>query len=162
MSRGGKGEKLNSANVISSCKILVKFFSVKFFFAYYKYNVNLIRYKFILLQNISNAERIFVKRGLTRKNCSLSRIDYIIQINTFVVFYLVYLSLYFLLSLRFFPSAYNTQLSKRAVSMGKLKSKDKSRSCDKWRTHVPSFHVYYLCPPRRSTPRLENMFSLSS
>lgn len=119
---------------------------------------------FTSLQNICNVERIFARSQVGRrfsKNrqfCSFSQFDY--RLNTFDVSHLVFLS--FLLFLCLFPFAYNTQSWKRAVSMGKLKSKDKSRSCDKWRTYVPSFHIYYLCPPRRSTPRLENMFPLSS
>lgn len=51
-----------------------------------------------------------------------------------------------------------TQRVNRAQhSMSELKSEDKSGSCDKWRTHVPSLYVYYLCPPRRSTSSLENV-----
>lgn len=54
-----------------------------------------------------------------------------------------------------------TQRVNRAQhSMSELKSEDKSGSCDKWRTHVPSLYVYYLCPPRRSTSSLENVLSV--
>lgn len=57
----------------------------------------------------------------------------------------------FCLFLHSFPAVCNSVVNRAQHSMDELKSEDKSRSCDKWRTHVPSVYVYYLCPPRRST-----------